>query len=404
MPKIRFLKKSSNPKVVVKMYRTEKLNDSEIRYFSDHNINYIIPPIVKNHNKIIYNPFTQTTLRDVLLSGISIESLIAYLIKIITAYESLSELNMNTNSILFDMDYIFIDTIALDVNLIYIPVFPSAKDNNITEFINCIISVAVLTNSDYRISQIKSMLDNKAKLSELRNFLNNYESYPITDISKSPNMNLAETFAVFENNSDYEDIPETISFREDNEFPETVSYSNADNNENEVAYFDDTSQACGVANSIEKNEFTDENATVSSGLDKLLDSKVNEENDEMPETVFYSNETEFPETISYRNDKSMPKAFLIRLKTNETIIIDKPNFVIGKNENEVDYCIFDNMTVSRKHASILTENENEFFFVDEGSSNKSFIEGVLAEPNKKYRLFKGSRFYISNEEFLFKIE
>lgn len=53
-------------------------------------------------------------------------------------------------------------------------------------------------------------------------------------------------------------------------------------------------------------------------------------------------------------DLQMISPNLIRVKTNEKIIINKPVFRIGKEKSYVDYFVSDNTAVSRSHANIVT--------------------------------------------------
>ena len=154
-----------------------------------------------------------------------------------------------------------------------------------------------------------------------------------------------------------EEYPETVSFTEEaeEEYPETVS-------------------------------FTDE------------------ADDEYPETVALTPDnmyTETPSTFS-KNERFVAK--LIRIKTNEAVYITKPNFIIGKDAAKCDFCVTGNPTVSRRHASVTIRSKNDCYITDLNSSNHTFVDGVQLTPNAPARMFRGSRVYISNEEFLFDIE
>lgn len=91
----------------------------------------------------------------------------------------------------------------------------------------------------------------------------------------------------------------------------------------------------------------------------------------------------------------------IRNKKSE--VINNSVFKIGSS-HRADLCIDDNETISRIHAIITLEDDGCFYISDNNSSNHSYFEGVLAKPNTKYRLFSGSRFMLSNEEFIFIIQ
>lgn len=93
---------------------------------------------------------------------------------------------------------------------------------------------------------------------------------------------------------------------------------------------------------------------------------------------------------------------LIRIRSNEKIQVNKPVFKIGTERSYVDYCIGDNATISRSHASIVKENE-EFFVIDTNSTNHTFVNGRMIQSNQKVKLTHGTKIRFSNEEFEFKL-
>ncbi len=98
--------------------------------------------------------------------------------------------------------------------------------------------------------------------------------------------------------------------------------------------------------------------------------------------------------------KIMP--FLIRVKTNESIPIDKPVFRIGKEKSYVDYFINDNTAISRSHANIITR-EGRYWVVDTNSTNHTYVGGQMIASNTETEIVNGSRLTFANEEFEFKI-
>lgn len=102
---------------------------------------------------------------------------------------------------------------------------------------------------------------------------------------------------------------------------------------------------------------------------------------------------------------SQPMVFpiLIRIKTKEKIIINKNNFLIGKDARQVDYCVFDNSAVSRVHARIISRN-GEFFIADIHSTNHVFVNGMMIDPASEVRLSHGSRVRLGDEDFEFRFQ
>lgn len=95
-----------------------------------------------------------------------------------------------------------------------------------------------------------------------------------------------------------------------------------------------------------------------------------------------------------------PKPYLVRIKNNERIPLNKPVFRIGKERSYVDYFIGDNTAISRSHANILTEN-GQFFIMDTNSTNHTYVNGEMIPSNSKISLSSGTKVRLANEEFEF---
>ena len=93
-------------------------------------------------------------------------------------------------------------------------------------------------------------------------------------------------------------------------------------------------------------------------------------------------------------------AKLVRRSNGEEILISKPVFRIGKERAKVDYCITDNNTVSRVHATILVK-DGKCFATDNNSTNRTFINGNPVPVQTEMPLSSGDVLKFSNEEFDF---
>lgn len=91
---------------------------------------------------------------------------------------------------------------------------------------------------------------------------------------------------------------------------------------------------------------------------------------------------------------------LKRIKTNERISINKPEFIIGKERRRVDYCISDNNSVSRAHAKFRIR-AGKCYIQDLGSTNFTSVNGNKLSPNQEIELSAGDKIRISDEEFVF---
>lgn len=90
---------------------------------------------------------------------------------------------------------------------------------------------------------------------------------------------------------------------------------------------------------------------------------------------------------------------LVNEKSGEESRIRKNVYVIGKDSNVADLVIR-NKTVSRKHAEISIRG-SRYYIRDNGSLNKTFVDGTEIPPETFVEIFNGTRIKISNEMFRF---
>ena len=93
---------------------------------------------------------------------------------------------------------------------------------------------------------------------------------------------------------------------------------------------------------------------------------------------------------------------LIRKKTDEKIVLDKPVFRIGKEKSYVDYFVSDNGAVSRSHADFIMKN-GLYYVQDKNSTNKTYINGKAIPANVEVEIRDGQIIRLANEEFEFKL-
>ena len=116
--------------------------------------------------------------------------------------------------------------------------------------------------------------------------------------------------------------------------------------------------------------------------------------DSMDKTSSESQTTVLSPTSS---DYNNPIPYLVRIKTNELIPIIKAEFLIGKSP-DADYQITDNRRVSRKHATFRISN-GECYVRDHNSTNHTFINGKLIQPEFEIMLANNDYIRLGDEEF-----
>lgn len=104
--------------------------------------------------------------------------------------------------------------------------------------------------------------------------------------------------------------------------------------------------------------------------------------------------------LSMNPVQTQKNPYLIRLKNNEQIALNKQVFRIGKEKSYVDYFLGDNSAISRSHANIISRN-GEYFVVDTNSTNHTYLNGVMIQSNVEMRLKPGDKIRFADEDFEF---
>lgn len=95
--------------------------------------------------------------------------------------------------------------------------------------------------------------------------------------------------------------------------------------------------------------------------------------------------------------------YLIRVNTEERIMITKQTFKIGKASMGVDYTVKGNGAISRVHA-IITNKDDEYYIKDNKSTNHTFVNGKVIEEGESELLTHDCKIVLGDEEFIFKLQ
>ena len=83
----------------------------------------------------------------------------------------------------------------------------------------------------------------------------------------------------------------------------------------------------------------------------------------------------------------------------EQIIIDKPEYIVGRLEGQVD-CVLLNGAVGKVHACVLTK-EGNYYISDLNSVNGTFINNIRIDSNKEYEIINNDTIAFANSEYVF---
>lgn len=90
---------------------------------------------------------------------------------------------------------------------------------------------------------------------------------------------------------------------------------------------------------------------------------------------------------------------LVNVRNGQAVSITKDNFWIGKEDVDL---LINKDTISRKHAVIVVKN-GHYFVMDNGSTNKTFVDGHEISPKASVEIYGGTRIKFANEEYEFQI-
>ena len=137
--------------------------------------------------------------------------------------------------------------------------------------------------------------------------------------------------------------------------------------------------------------------------------KAAEEASTEPENEETPAEEEIPEDSSEVKEPvktaPIPKVnpYLIRVNTEERIMITKQTFKLGKASMGVDYTVKGNGAISRVHA-IITNKDDDYYIKDNKSTNHTFVNGKVIEEGESELLTHDCKIVLGDEEFIFKLQ
>jgi hypothetical protein len=98
-------------------------------------------------------------------------------------------------------------------------------------------------------------------------------------------------------------------------------------------------------------------------------------------------------------------AVCIQTRTNNQLTITKAVFLLGRQEDVVDFAITDNTNISGVHASIEHNlRSDKWSITDTNSRNHVFLNGEQISPSEKLELKSGDTFKLADEEFRFEVK
>lgn len=102
------------------------------------------------------------------------------------------------------------------------------------------------------------------------------------------------------------------------------------------------------------------------------------------------------DTMEMKQTEHPPR--LTRIKTGESVTINKNTFVLGKAPEMVDYCVRYNSGISRKHACIMKMADG-YYIQDLGTTNGTYVNDMRVVGDRYVKLVNGSVIKLADEAF-----
>lgn len=354
MSKLFVSHKNSQTSVKSILMPGEEVNIREVDKFKTKKINGLMSPDVSGSKLINYKGPAGEPINKFLKSDVTISDFFTVFVQILEVIKAVERNGLNTNNLIFNQKYVFVNRTTKEVNFIYQPIISSNVSLNIFAFL-------------YDVCYTPS-------------FVKEQEVRLVTDLSDF--MHHLQIFSA-------DDIEDYIA----------TSFPNAFKNVQR--------RQPGQSQVLRKHQWdeVDEEKPV----DDLATDILVEDDDLGTEVLVDEEDTallveeELGTELLVENAERTPVAYLIRRRTNERIEINKPAFRVGKERSYVDYFVESNSAVSRIHIDILTR-DNSFFIKDNKSTNGTFVDRRRLQPEVEEEIFDGCEIVLANEEFEFHID
>ena len=363
---------NDNQEIYIIVDPISEINKDDFRKYLDFDSPYFLKCEFDNEKvfSLYYKYEKRISLKQFLSQVVSADEAIDFLKSLTKAYMVAQEAGMNTNHILLSINSIFYDIDSRQVSCIYIPTIEGVLPTRpLRLFIKEIL-----------VNMVYGEADDMAWLGNTIRYINSNRSLDYNDF-----VQFLETQKSAEETADEEMA---------NEEPNAAEDSLEAPSEDIVIEEDLPEEDEPVLESIPVAESVDALKAEPKEADEPVDSE------EVIVVEDLSDQTPDEETAEVGEDEVV-MASIVRRSNHQAFDICSGENHIGKSSaNEI--CIDDNAAISRVHA-VITSKDGKFSIRDNGSTNHTFVNGVLLQGDAERNLSGGDRILLGNEELIFKI-
>ena len=397
---MKFKAKAKDCQLLVKAKASmgETIDEKELDRFSRVYLRGFLKPKLVKKNLVEYTGPVGISLYERLKKPTTKRDFLFMLEQIVVAVQKLQANNMGLNSLVMNLQYVYINEVTKEIQFIYIPTAKGLQNLNLIEFIEAVAySVKPADEKDnefvsrfiYFFKAMKPFDINKVEA-----FVAKEDRSVVNTIKKQ---NAGQSGFMTNKPQHYYDHYDEKKKTEDDDDPTGLLTETDDDDPTGLLVEGDDPTGLLV-------EGGDDDATGLLGDDDEATGLLNNVDDDDDATGLLTSTGDEDEAtgLLVENNANVRFPTLFRVLTEETISINKPVFRLGKERSYVDYFVTNNIAVSRSHADIITRG-NKYFVKDLNSKNRTYINDQELPIHMEVEIHDGDRLKLGNEEFVFNV-
>lgn len=319
--------------------------------------------------ELVYNLAGFVTLKEFLINPLSRDTFGKLLQNILEVFQDMQRAGLNQACLIMDFDKVLINTMTQELKFIYIPIQGFNSGGTLRAFLSEMIAIGSFVSAE--------------------------DSGYVTEYIKILNTGL--NFSVFELEEYIRGLTSEQGYR-------AVKYRKCPKCKAEIENGVNFCPVCG--NKISENHMKNGDNGIYDPLaaetgKAKTESGISGTQGLSDRELMAAEEFDGTTVLGMETFAKSERVYLVRIKTEEKIWIDKQIFHLGKSRQGCDYMIADNKAVSRQHADIVMQ-DNRYFIVDLNSTNKTYADGGLVTGRRE--ITSGTKIRLADEEFVFYVE
>ena len=412
MAKVKTKKKDNRIYIRVKLSKNEKLNEREFEFFRSKYVAGLIEGKMKKKNLLEYTSPVGQSVFERLLRPITKHEFFLIIEHAIEMERRVNESGLAMNKLDLDIKHIFISDYTKEMHFIYLPLEGAKGGAGIMRFIDEVIYSArpALEGEQDFVSRFVYFIRNLPSIDfdQIENYIYKEDRTVLKNEPKRIDRNGASTGQgngqIYAATYGVQGQAVSISGQPNYAFQNGGYVERAGVLVGQNGGF--VGQNTGYAGQIGRfagqsaNYSTNQPQNQVNGNDDTiyLDEGATGILDDESTGLLQEDDESTGLLASESRQVSYPK--LYRVLTEETIVIDKAVFRVGKEKSYADYFVNNNSAVSRNHCDIIVRG-NRYFVMDLNSKNRTFINNHVIPVRQETEIFNGDKLRLANEEFVF---